>query len=724
MKTKILTTAIFLTASTLFGQIVNSDQLSSSRFNQEGWPCEGYDIGWSYYYPYHTDTLIQNIPFGVDWSINIENPMVLEGENTNIYTGDVNGDGLLEIVYTSNNIVYVIDGNGNELWNVSLGLADEFRHNIIEDVTGDGIPEIIIGAKVNSTLKLLFYDGYGNLIKEITENEQVGQYDYIQARAVTDIDNDGDLEVVFWRLWGFDSWSRGIGVFDYNSGKREWFYPIGPNIRSLSIVDITGDPNKEILTGTIGPCNGHNINGFSDCSCYAICWDKDGNLLWSRQFEGSGFVNARASVNDLDGDGKNEVIYTSWGPGFGRIFQLNPDNGEIMKEFNPGRPVSVNGFANIAGDDNKEILVTSWGPTQTGGISIFDNSLNLLSEYVVPGSYFRVCAINDLNGDGELEIIMRKSMFDELAVLDHNLNELWSLEYNDAVLDVIPADLNNDGINELVVSTAHKLQVREWRLGPSFNTVLNDQVACKDDHVTFEVLVEGIPPINYQWQQDGVNIPGATDSILILTQVQPEDDGKYCCIATNDYGSDTSNTATLSVEFAIPTNITGPVNVVEYQAVLYSVAMQEGHTYEFMVEGGNQIDGTENSIKVHWGTAGQGQVKLLETSELGCTADTNILNVTIGTLGIDDKEVQNLAIYPNPCSSATQIRFTIYDERLVISDLFEISGVRVKRLLNELRKPGTYEMEIDLSDLPAGMYFVRLHLGNEVITRKLVKIND
>jgi hypothetical protein len=53
-----------------------------------------------------------------------------------------------------------------------------------------------------------------------------------------------------------------------------------------------------------------------------------------------------------------------------------------------------------------------------------------------------------------------------------------------------------------------------------------------------------------------------------------------------------------------------------------------------------------------------------------------------------------------------------------------ISGVRVKRLLNELRKPGTYEMEIDLSDLPAGMYFVRLHLGNEVITRKLVKIND
>jgi len=245
-----------------------------------GWSREGYDLGWSFYYPYHTDTQIQNNPFALGWSKNIQNPNPINGDYIDVLTGDVNGDGSLEIVYTENNIIHVLDGNGNELWSMSPGLVDECHHNALEDVTGDGIPEIIAGAKVNSILKLLFYDGYGNLIHEITETEQVGQYDYIKARAVSDIDDDGDLEVVFWRLWGFGPWSRGVGVFDYDSGTREWFYPIGPNIWTLCIADITGDSNKEILTGTIGPCNGHSANGFSDCSCYAICWDKDGNLKY------------------------------------------------------------------------------------------------------------------------------------------------------------------------------------------------------------------------------------------------------------------------------------------------------------------------------------------------------------------------------------------------------------------------------------------------------------
>jgi small nuclear ribonucleoprotein (snRNP)-like protein len=500
-------------------------------YYSSGWNREGYDLGWSFFNPNATQTPIQNFLLGVDWSTNIENPNVLEGDNIDILTGDVNGDGFPELVYTSNNIIHVLDGNGNELWSTDSGLVDECHHNALEDVTGDGIPEIIIGAKISSTLKLLFYDGYGNLIKEITETEQVSQYDYIKARAVQDIDNDGDLEVIFWRLWGFEPWSRGIGVFDYNSGHREWFFPIGPNIWTLCVADVTGDSNMEILTGTIGPCNGHSANGFSDCSCYAICWDKDGNLIWSQQFEGSGFVDTKVSINDLDGDGKNEVIYTSfehgwetWDGDLGRIYLLNPDNGEIMKEYNAGMPIRVNGVADITGNDNKEILVTcSNGATQTGKIIMFDNSLNLLNEYSIQGTTLGICAINDLNGDDELEIIVRKLLYDEFAVLDDSLNELWSVQYDDDILNVIPTDLNNDGINELIVSTENTLQVLEFKFMPSFAIDLNDQVACKNDSIAFEVIVEGSLPIDYQWQKDNINIPGAMESTLILPDVQAED---------------------------------------------------------------------------------------------------------------------------------------------------------------------------------------------------------
>ena len=722
MKKITLITAIILTASALFGQVRNFEQLSSAGINQEGWPRDGYDLGWSYYYPYHTDTLIQNNPFGEDWSINAENPLVL--------TGDVNGDGLVEIVYTSNNILHVLDGSGNELWNLGLGFIEGYRFGILEDVTGDGISEIIIGTKTNTTLKLLFYDGYGNLIKEITETEGVNEDNHIHARAVTDIDNDGDLEVVAWRLSGYDLWSRGVDVFDYNSGNREWFYSIGPGVLTLNVADITGDSNKEIIAGTGGPANGHTVNGFADNKCYAICWDKDGDLLWSRQFEGSGFVDSEVSVIDLDGDGQNEVIYTSrehgwqwWNGDIGRIYLLNPDNGEITKEYNAGKPLIVNGIADLTGDDKKEILVNYQdGSSQTGKILMFDDSLNLLHEYVVSGSILRVCAINDLNGDGDLEIIVRKMMANEFAVLDDNLNELWSVQYDDAVLDVIPTDLNNDGINELIVSTSQNLQVREWRLKPSFNMVLNDQVACKNDSITFEVIAEGIPPIHYQWQKDSVNIPGASDSVLFLPDVQPEDGGEYRCIATNDYGTDTSNAAMLTVEFAIPTNIIGFTSVIEYQVATYSVDMQEGHTYEFMVEGGNKIDGTGNSITVHWGSAGQGFVKLLETSELGCIADTNTLNVNIGNLGIDDMEAQNLSVYPNPFTRVTTFYYSLTEPSQVSLQFYNAYGKLIDTPVNAYQHSGNHHVRWNAEGLPAGIYLIHLQIGSEITAKKIIKL--
>lgn len=689
-------------------------------YGYTGWPRDGYDQGWSYCYPFSTETPIQNLPLGLDWSMSAQNPLVL--------TGDVNGDNLPEIIYTSNNILYVLDANGNELWSENVGFIDYYRRSLLSDVTGDGIPEIIVGSSENATLKLLFYDGSGNLVKEIIETNGVSDDNAILTRAVTDIDDDGDLEVVAWRLSGYDLWSRGVEVFDYNSGSHEWFYSIGPGITTLNVADITGSSEKEIIAGTFGPSNGHSVNGFFDNKCYAICWDADGNLLWSRQFEGSGFVDSEVSVIDLDGDGKNEVIYTSrehgwqwWDGDIGRIYLLNPDNGEIIKEYNAGNPVIVNGIEDFAGDDNKEILVAYQdGATQTGKLLMFDDSLNLLQEFVVPGSALRICAINDLNGDGNPEIIVRKVMANEFVVLDNSLNELWSLSYSDELKDVIPTDLNNDGINELIVTTENVLQVREFKFAPSFTMDLNDQVACKNDSIAFEVIVEGSLPIDYQWQKDGINIQDATDSILILSQVQPEDGGEYCCIATNDYGTDTSNIAILTIEFAIPTNIIGPTNVLEYQVVLYSVAMQEGHTYEFIVEGGNKIDGTENSITIHWGPAGQGFVKLIEISELGCTADINILNITIGSFGIEDYETHNLSVYPNPFTTITTISYTLDKPITVFMRFFNSQGQQVHEITQE-QSVGSQQVRWNAEGLPVGLYYFRIQAGDQVVAKKIIK---
>jgi hypothetical protein len=73
---------------------------------------------------------------------------------------------------------------------------------------------------------------------------------------------------------------------------------------------------------------------------------------------------------------------------------------------------------------------------------------------------------------------------------------------------------------------------------------------------SFNVLVSGIPPFAYQWNQDGTPIPGATNISLTLPSVGTNDAGAYTVVVTNGYGSVTSTAAQLTVTpGAIPPNL-------------------------------------------------------------------------------------------------------------------------------------------------------------------------
>jgi len=67
------------------------------------------------------------------------------------------------------------------------------------------------------------------------------------------------------------------------------------------------------------------------------------------------------------------------------------------------------------------------------------------------------------------------------------------------------------------------------------------------DPVTFSLVVNGKGPFTYQWQYNGTNIPGATDSSYNINVVSPNDAGKYRVIVSNSYGTATSSPAQLTV---------------------------------------------------------------------------------------------------------------------------------------------------------------------------------
>ena len=65
---------------------------------------------------------------------------------------------------------------------------------------------------------------------------------------------------------------------------------------------------------------------------------------------------------------------------------------------------------------------------------------------------------------------------------------------------------------------------------------------------TFSVIASGTGPLQYQWQRDGIDIPGATGPTLTLPVVSLDDDGAvFRCVVSNAFGSILSDEATLTV---------------------------------------------------------------------------------------------------------------------------------------------------------------------------------
>jgi hypothetical protein len=63
----------------------------------------------------------------------------------------------------------------------------------------------------------------------------------------------------------------------------------------------------------------------------------------------------------------------------------------------------------------------------------------------------------------------------------------------------------------------------------------------------FGVRARSAAPLSYQWRLAGTNLPGTTESVLVLTNVAPEMEGAYSVVVSTAAGSCESYTAYLSV---------------------------------------------------------------------------------------------------------------------------------------------------------------------------------
>jgi PKD repeat protein len=106
-------------------------------------------------------------------------------------------------------------------------------------------------------------------------------------------------------------------------------------------------------------------------------------------------------------------------------------------------------------------------------------------------------------------------------------------------------------------SATVSILVNEPPTPPTVTSDPSDQSVPEGQTATFTVAASGTAPLAYQWQRDGTDIGGATQSSYTTPAVTAADDGSaYRCVVTNDGGSDVSNAAVLTVVDGTPPTIT------------------------------------------------------------------------------------------------------------------------------------------------------------------------
>lgn len=83
--------------------------------------------------------------------------------------------------------------------------------------------------------------------------------------------------------------------------------------------------------------------------------------------------------------------------------------------------------------------------------------------------------------------------------------------------------------------------------GPIINTLSTNRFVLHGTNVSFAVGAVGTPPLTYQWQFNGSNILGKTNSAFSLTGVQYTNSGAYSVVISNAFGATNSSNATLLV---------------------------------------------------------------------------------------------------------------------------------------------------------------------------------
>jgi hypothetical protein len=376
----------FLPGETLLGTVTTAAQGS------------GGTLAAPYVYQFTAATTPGPGTFGVPTSYPI-------GQTTNNLTlGDVNGDGLLDLVAVNNssNSISVLLGQGGGTLGPKMDYTTAFNPSSVAlgDVNGDGRLDIVTANTSNSVSVLLAQAGGGFAPR--VDYAILGTPNDV---ALGDVNGDGQLDLVTSNP-NFNTVSvllgQGGGTFgskrDYNSRN----FPTG-----VQLGDLNGDGRLDIVSA-------NSANGFNTVTVH---FGQAGGLFGPEIDYLAGTNPTDVALGDVNGDGRLDIVTVSNGAGIASVL-LGQAGGSFMARTdyptgaNPGRVT----LGDVNGDGRLDIVTANFSNTTSVLLGQHNGGFGPKVDYPVGTAVYGV-ALGDVNGDGRLDIATANAGASTVSVL-------------------------------------------------------------------------------------------------------------------------------------------------------------------------------------------------------------------------------------------------------------------------------------------------------------------
>ena len=297
----------------------------------------------------------------------------LPGPLTVMVVADLENDGEREVMGSVFSRIHVLDKDGKKKWDMSPRYGYNIREIYVDDLDGDGIKEILVGAGPRTSRirdGLFVISSTGKILWSAYVRGE------IHSIASGDLDGDGSKEVLIGCYGRGGTYNSQAVMYVFNStGEERFNYATERGVASILVDDINSDGVKEILVGTY-----RNL--------YVL--DNEGKDLW--QYSTDGLIRKIIS-DDIDNDTEKEIILAS-----NDVYAVTSD-GDLDWKNVVGPEVYDLMVMDLNRDGLKEIIVGS------DSAYVLDSDGETLWEYTT-GGVVNAVSVGDLESDGYFELAL------------------------------------------------------------------------------------------------------------------------------------------------------------------------------------------------------------------------------------------------------------------------------------------------------------------------------